>query len=114
MQGAKGFRDKGGNSSYSKRKPGKITTSSIGKYRDVLTKFQVAFLQMFSKRTMAKYDYTLAKINFSTLGWFRFVFFDIPFELARMLAWLGREAFLDRSGRDLPAERVVSRQEALS
>ena len=114
MEGAKGFRDQGGNSSYSKRKPGKITTSSIGKYRDVLTKSQVAFLQLFSKRTMLKYGYQLDEIEFSFLDRVRFIFFDIPFEIARMLAWLGREAVLDRTGRDLPSERVVSKQEALS
>ena len=114
MRGAKDFRDKGGNSSYAQRKPGKITTSSVGKYREVLTKYQVAYLQMFSKKTMLKYGYGLDGIKFSLLEKLRFVLFDFPFNLARMLAWLGREAILDRIGRSLPAERVVSKQEAFS
>lgn len=113
MRGAKDFRDKGGNSSYTQRKPGKITTSSIGKYQSVLTKYQVFFLQLFSRRTMQKYGYEIDQIRFSVFEWLRFIFFEFPFNVARMLAWLGREALLNRVGRALPAERVVSEKEAI-
>jgi hypothetical protein len=113
MGGAKDFRDKGGNSSYTQRKPGRITTSSIGKFRSVLTKYQVAYLQMFSKRSMRKYGYDVDEINFSISDWIRFVFYEFPNNLARMFAWLAREVILNRIGRALPAERVISEQEAL-
>ena len=113
MRGAKDFRDKGGNSSYSQRKPGKITTSSIGKYRSVLTKYQVFFLQLFSKRSMLNFGYEMDQIRFSGFDWLRFILFEFPFNVARMLAWLGREAVLNRIGRALPSERVVSEKEAI-
>jgi len=113
MRGAKDFRDKGGNSSYTQRKPGKITTSSIGKYRSVLTKYQVFFLQLFSRRTMQNFGYEMDQIRFSIFDWLRFILFEFPFNMARMLAWLGREAWLNRIGRALPSERVVSEKEAI-
>jgi len=113
MEGAKDFREKGGNSSYKQRKPGRITTSSIGKFRSVLTKYQVAFLQLFSKSTLLKNGYPLEQTKFSLIDWLRFIVFEFPLNLARMIAWLGREAILNRVGRDLPAERVIGEKEAV-
>jgi hypothetical protein len=113
MDGAADFREKGGNSSYTKRKPGKITTSSIGKFRTVLNKHQVAYLQMFSKTTMKHYGYQLEEIKFTILDWARFLLYELPYNLARMVTWLGREAVLNRVGRNLPSERVVSEKEAV-
>lgn len=107
MNGAKNFRDEGGNSSYLKRKPGKITTSSIGKYKDVLTKNQVVFLQIFSKDSMLKYGYDLDDIYLSNLERIRFILFDFPINLTKMIAWFGREALLNQIGRSLPSERVI-------
>jgi hypothetical protein len=112
MEGAKKFRDKGGNSSYSQRKPGRITTSSIGKHKDVLSIYQIAYLQIFSKKTMQQFSYDLEKIEFSPLGWIRFALFVFPLNFAKMLAWLGREVYLNQVGRALPSERVVSKREA--
>ncbi len=113
MEGAKDFRDKGGNSSYLQRKPGKISTSSIGKYRSVLSNYQIFFMQIFSKKTMRKFGYDLEAIEFSIYEWTRFLPIDFPLNFARMFAWLGREAILNRVGRSLPSERVISEQEAV-
>lgn len=107
MNGAKNFRDEGGNSSYSKRKPGKITTSSIGKYKDVLTKYHIVFLQLFSKNTMMKYGYDLDEVHFSFVEIIRFIFLEFPINMVKMIAWFGREAILNLIGRSLPSERVL-------
>jgi hypothetical protein len=107
MNGAKTFRDEGGNSSYLQRKPGKITTSSIGKYKDVLTKSHVVFLQFFSRTTMLKYGYDLDNINLTFGERIQFLFFDFPINLVKMIAWFGREAILNLVGRNLPSERVL-------
>src|SRR5690606_10336403 len=107
MNGAKSFRDEGGNSSYLQRKPGKITTSSIGKYKDVLNKSHVVFLQLFSKTTMLKYGYDLDNINLTFGERIQFLFLDFPINLMKMIAWFGREAILNITGRDLPSERVL-------
>lgn len=107
MNGAKSFRDEGGNSSYIQRKPGKITTSSIGKYKEVLNKYHLVYLQFFSKKTMVKYGYDLEEIKFSFLERIRFILFDFPINLVLMFAWFGRESILNRIGRNLPSERVL-------
>ena len=113
MQGAQQFRDEGGNSSYGQREPGKISPSSIGKYRQVLFAQQVAFMQLFSSSSMQAHGYAPDKTNLGFLDGIRFLFFDLPFNLLRMLAWWGREFSLNRIGRALPAERVVPEHEAV-
>lgn len=111
MQGAQKFRDKGGNSSYGQRKPGKISASSVGKFRKVLTERQVAFMQLFSRKSMQAYGYEPDKFHFGMMDWVRYVFFEFPFNVLRMLAWWTREFFLNRVGRDVPSERIVPEQE---
>ncbi|MEJ2487410.1 MAG: hypothetical protein P8Y68_16925, partial [Anaerolineales bacterium] len=73
----------------------------------------VAYLQMFSKTTMKHYGYQLEEIKFTILDWARFLLYELPYNLARMVTWLGREAVLNRVGRNLPSERVVSEKEAV-
>jgi hypothetical protein len=112
MRDAGRFRSKGGNSSYGQRKPGEITTHSIGKFRQVLSRRQVAFLQLFSAKTMQDYGYQPDKIHFSPADWFWFVIFELPFNILRMWAWWGREYYQNRIGRDVPSERLVAEHEA--
>ncbi len=112
MQGAQQFRDDGGNSSYGQREPGKITASSVGKFRKVLTKYQVVFMQLFSRKSMQDYGYVPEEFQFGMIDWVRFVFFEFPFNVLRMLIWWLREIFLNRVGRDVPSERIVPEQEA--
>jgi len=112
MQGAQQFRDEGGNSSYGQREPGKITASSVGKFRKVLTGRQVVFMQLFSRRSMQAYGYEPDKFHFGVMDWVRSVFFEFPFNVLRMLTWWLRELILNRMGRDVPSERIVPEQEA--
>jgi hypothetical protein len=112
MEGAQQFRDEGGNSSYGQREPGKISSSSVGKFRQILSPRQVAFLQLFSKNSMKAHGYEPDPVHFSLVDWIRFVFFEFPFDILRMIVWWLRESILNRVGRDLPSERVVPEQEA--
>lgn len=52
MQGAPTFREKGSNSSYGQRDPGVISSDSIGRFRQVLTPLQIAFIQISAGREM--------------------------------------------------------------
>ncbi len=112
MEGAQGFREKGGNSSYGRRKPGHISTSSIGQYQQVLTTRQIAFMQMMAARDMLAHGYALQPIHFSTRDRLLFTLVDVPLNLARFLAWTGREAYLNRVGRPVPSYRIVAGPEA--
>jgi hypothetical protein len=114
MRGAKQFRDKGGNSSYGSREPGKISANSVGKFQQVLSPSQVAFMQLFSKKSMQAYGYEPIRTNLGFWDWVKFLLFELPFNISRMFAWWARESALNRIGRDLPSERVVTEKEALA
>ncbi len=112
MQGAQQFRDEGGNSSYGQREPGKISASSVGKFRQVLSSRQVAFMQAFSRKSMQAHGYQPDEIRFSMADWVAFVLVEFPANVLRMAAWWGREFYMNRVGRAVPSERIVSEQEA--
>jgi Sulfotransferase family len=107
MQGAPEFSGRGGNSSYGERAPGAITAASVGRFRDVLSARQVAFVQKVAGDLMAPFGYEPDPVPLPAIGWARFVVETVPVETARMLAWRAREAVRDRTGRPVPAYRMA-------
>jgi hypothetical protein len=107
LRGAEQFRDEGGNSSYGYYEPGKISTRSIGRFRDVLSPRQIAFMQVALGTRMTALGYEIDRISLSMPEWLQFVLLDIPFNYLRILAWSWREAFLNVTGRSLPAYRIA-------
>lgn len=107
MGGATTFRDEGGNSSFEPHKPGKISTKSIGRFRRMLTVQMIAFIQTVASAEMEAFDYEIEPVTFTAVGRLRYYCFDLPLNLARMSAWLAREAYWDRTGRSLPSYRIV-------
>jgi len=108
MKGAETFRDEGGNSSFEQHGAGTISTRSIGRYRSFLSKEDIGFIQWTAGNKMRAYDYTLDPVRLSGKKQITFPMVTIPLNLARMAAWNGREAMLDRSGREIPSDRIVS------
>ena len=111
MKGAEQFRDDGGNSSYGQHEPGRISTRSIGRFREVLSPRQIAFMQITAGSKMAEFNYEFDLVKFSMLDSLSFLFIDIPLNYLRMLVWYVREAFLNRTGRSLPSYRIVEETE---
>jgi hypothetical protein len=111
MEGAPDHRDKGGNSSFGRLEPGAISTRSIGRFRQVLSKSDIAFMQRQAGQTMVALGYSLDPIHFSFTEWLHFTVVDWPANLARMAAWTAREAAQDRKGRSLPSYRIISEAE---
>ncbi len=111
MKGAEQFADEGGNSSYGQYEPGRISTRSIGRYREVLSPRQIAFMQMTSAAEMADFGYDLDRIKLSLLDGLLFTFLDIPVNYVRMAVWRVRESFLNRIGRALPSYRIIKETE---
>lgn len=107
MNGAKNFRDEGGNSSYTQYAPGKISTRSIGRFRQVLSSRQIAFMQMLCRQQMLTYGYEPDDVALTPAERLRFYLLDVPDNLARMTAWYLREAFLNARGRPVPAYRIL-------
>jgi hypothetical protein len=111
MKGAEQFRDEGGNSSYGQQEPGRISTRSIGRFRQVLSSRQIAYMQLAAGQDMTAFEYELVDVRLSMTDRLLLTFFDIPVNHMRMLAWSAREAFLNQVGRSLPAYRIVNESE---
>jgi Sulfotransferase family len=107
MHGAPEFSDRGSNSSYGRRSPGTITTSSVGRYREVLTPRQVAYVQTLAGDLMVHLGYAPDPVPLRPVGWARFALATVPLETARLLAWRAREAVRDRRGRPVPSYRMA-------
>lgn len=107
LSGAEKFRDEGSNSSYGRRRPGEISTDSIGRYGRVLPPAQVAFIQKTAEAEMQALDYPVDDVHLSARERLRFSFAGYPLDLARLLAWRSRNAFKNRMGRDVPSYRLV-------
>jgi hypothetical protein len=107
MEGAKTFRDQGGNSSYGARTPGVISADSIGRYRRVLSKGEIAFLQAQATEQMLAFDYQPEAITLNAAEQLAYWFVDWPLNAARMVAWRAIESIQNRRGRPVPSYRLV-------
>jgi hypothetical protein len=92
MAGAERFLNRGGNSSFGKHQTGSISTAPIGRFRKVISKRDVAFIQAYAKQEMVAYNYKPDPIHFSFNDHFLFYFIDWPANRGRMLAWRTLEA----------------------
>lgn len=109
MKGAKTFRAQGSNSSYGDRKPGVISTSSIGRFRDVLSSRQIAFIQAQARQEMLEFDYELDPVEFVFREKMLFLMADWPINRALLTAWRVRDVIRNYRGRQLPDYRIVPR-----
>ncbi len=105
MEGASDFRDAGGNSSYEPHASGSISTSSIGRYRSVLTGSDIAFIQDAAAAEMRRHGYApdpapLAggRLGYRLTRW--------PLNRIRMAGWSIREWLFDRIGRTPGADTL--------
>lgn len=110
MQGAPMHRDKGGNSSYGSREPGRISTSSIGRFRKVLSPRDLTFMQGYGRREMSTQGYQLEPITLIGRERMRYLLVDRPGNLARIVVWRIIEALRERVGRK-PSRNTIIRRE---
>jgi hypothetical protein len=87
MRGATRYRESGGNSSFDEIEPGEISTKPVGRYPEVLSQGEIAFIQLFSARMMGALGYEQASVAFHTAERLRFLFWELPIQGARMLGW---------------------------
>ena len=107
MAGSGRFRDDGSNSSYGARAVGVISTDSIGRYKDVLTPRQIAFIQAVAGRELVEHGYQVDPVPMSVGERLRFTAADRPYHRAVMAAWQTRSAFSSRRGQGVPDYRMV-------
>jgi hypothetical protein len=98
----------GSNSSYDLKRPrGVISTDSIGRYPQVLSKRQISLIQAHAGREMAAMGYDVEPQELSARDRLALTLGEQPLNRARMLVWRTRESFLDRRGRPVPSYRIV-------
>ena len=113
MEGAPRLLEKGGNSSYGKRQPGVIASDSVARYRKVLSRQEIVFIQSHCRNEMLSYDYALDAIDFSLTERVSYWLLDWPVNLVRLLAWTVKDWLQNRTGRKLPLRRLVPEAEAV-
>jgi hypothetical protein len=99
MQGARDFRDAGGNSSFGRFAAGQISTKSIGRFRDVLSSSQIAFMDRHAAEPMRRHGYASADAWAGGGTSLRYRVLDEPWNVAMMVAWHARERWHKLSGR---------------
>lgn len=112
MRGAETFRDEGGNSSYEEREPGTISTSSIGRYAQVLSSQQLRFMQGVAGGRMWTYGYMHHPARLTVRERLEYALGVWPLNIARMAAWYVMNTVENMRGRSLPAYRIVNRAPA--
>ena len=106
MRGADAFRD-GGNSSYGSLPEGTISTSSIGKFRSVLSPTDIAFVDSLAGTVMERHGYAREPVGWKPLGRLRYAAIGWPLNVAKLGAWRLRERAYDIVGRDPQAHTMV-------
>jgi hypothetical protein len=107
MEGAEAFRDQGSNSSYGARDVGVISTESIGRFAQVLSPRQIAFIQTFARKRMISLGYSPQPVELGLEDKTRLLAVDMPLELGRLVAWNARHEVQNRAGRTVPGYRLV-------
>jgi hypothetical protein len=69
------------------RSPRFVGTASVGRFRTALSDRDVMFLQVILKPAMGRFGYRIDTVEIWGLDRIRFAVWDIPLNLARMVAW---------------------------
>jgi hypothetical protein len=112
MSGAADFRDAGGNSSYGKFSTGEISPRSVGRFREVLSDRQVAYVQRTAGRAMDELDYPPADVSLDGRERLAYALGTVPANAAKMLLWRARELWYDVTGRAPSADTMAPDQGA--
>jgi hypothetical protein len=107
MRGAGEFRETGGNSSYGTFAAGEISPRSVGRFRNVLSDRQVAFVQRTAGPKMALHGYEPVTLQMSTGDRIRYGALTVPANSAKMALWRLRERFYDLTGRAPPTDTLL-------
>jgi hypothetical protein len=105
MRGASRYRESGGNSSFGQIKPGTISKKPVGRFRDVLSEGEIAFIQLFAGRLMSSLGYRPEPVHLGMGGALRFCLWVLPMQAARMLGWTALTAYTMLRSEPVPKNR---------
>lgn len=102
-------RDKGGNSSFGDLPSGTISQRAVGRFKQVLSPADIAFIQLIAGGDMRKLGYTAAEIETSALG-IRFGLIHFPSAMIRMLGSMTYARLALWRGARIPAAKMLEEQ----
>jgi hypothetical protein len=112
MSGAKGFVDRGGNSSFERFEPARITTAAVGRFRKALSRREVAFIDACAGREMGAFGYVTETSHLTMRDLVFFYLVDLPTNLVRMALWRTQETIQHNlpsyAGRTPMRDRLVA------
>jgi sulfotransferase family protein len=112
MSGAADFRDAGGNSSYGRFSAGEISPRSIGRFRDMLSPRQIAFVQRVAGTRMQELGYADGAARLEGSQRLTYALGTVPVNAAKMALWRARERWYDLTGRAPSADTMLTDQAA--
>jgi hypothetical protein len=107
MSGASDHTSSGGNSSFGKIEPGKISQKPIGRYREVLSNIEIAYIQMFCGKFMRQLGYQREQVKLSAGEMLKFYGQVLPSSLARMAGWIVLNTLKIKRGEPIPRSRLL-------
>jgi hypothetical protein len=107
MSGASDHTSSGGNSSFGKIEPGKISQKPIGRYREVLSNIEIAYIQMFTGKFMRQLGYEQEPIKLSAGEMLKFYGQVLPSSLMRMVGWIILNTLKIKRGEPIPRSRLL-------
>jgi hypothetical protein len=108
MRGAAEHANVGGNSSFEKIEPGKISKKPVGRYRAVLSKLEILYIQIFTGKFMQKFGYKKEQVKLSAGEMLRFYVWLLPSSLLRMFVWILLTHLKVTRGEPIPRSRLLS------
>lgn len=105
MNGAPDDQSGEGNSSFGTLAPGTISTRSIGRFTEVLTPAEIAFVQRTCRRAMGRHGYRLVPVSWSPRARARY-WGTLPLGAARLGGWLVNDGRARRRGEPIPTDRL--------
>lgn len=96
-----------GNSSYGGARHRRISTSSVGRYREVLADWQVRHIQDRSGTRMEAWGYELDHVEMDPMQRLGYVGLRHPLMLGLEASWRVRERMLDVTGRSPSSHTIV-------
>jgi hypothetical protein len=106
MEGAGDYRERGGNSSFENHGRGVISTSPIGRFRKVLSDYEVRYIQLFARDFMDRFGYSLEPVQLSGVDQAKFYLEFLPVNMVRMLGWLTLSTLTIKRGERIPSFRL--------
>jgi len=106
MSGAPRYHKEGANTSFEPVTPGVISTRSIGRFRQIISAWEIAFIQTFAGRTMQEFEYKPDDIRLSGKEQLKYLA-ALPPGLVRMVRWQVFDKISERKGRPLREHRIV-------